>query len=219
MVAKRLVILSLLALLAAIAAHGTLPDPDPGWRVARKGIGNLHSVAWGGGSYVAVGEGGEIWTSPDGLSWSDRTPDAVSRDLRAVLWDGERFVVAGLGASGVEVLTSPDGRAWTPAAAAPFASSPAAFAWNGRVHVAVGPGGQVLVSADAVEWKAQASGVTTDLRGLAWGAGTFVAVGAERTLLTSPDGVQWTSRRVPRASLDLHAITWTGARFVATCVR
>ena len=79
----------------------------------------VDSIAWGGplGSkvFVAVGRNGAttplIWTSPDGITWTPRTPGAgLTGGLRAVVWNGTVFVAAG---STGEIQTSPDGITWT----------------------------------------------------------------------------------------------------------
>ncbi len=52
-----------------------------------------------------------IWSSPDGTTWTPRTPAAGSTTgLNAVVWNGRVFVAVG---DGGEVQTSVDGIAWT----------------------------------------------------------------------------------------------------------
>ncbi len=66
-------------------------------------------MTWGGNQFVAVGEGGAILTSPDGVTWTPR----ASYSLDGVTWGGDQFVAVGLEGT---ILTSPDGVTWTPRA-------------------------------------------------------------------------------------------------------
>lgn len=68
-------------------------------------------VAFGGGTFVAVGTDGTIAASSDGTTWSEQ-PSGTTASLSRVLWDGRQFLVQGRGV----VLTSRDGRSWAPAA-------------------------------------------------------------------------------------------------------
>jgi hypothetical protein len=66
-------------------------------------------VTYGNGTFVAVGEGGTILTSPDGVTWTQRTSGTATplrRDLR------QRHLRGG-GGNGGTILTSPDGVNWT----------------------------------------------------------------------------------------------------------
>jgi len=71
---------------------------------------NLNAVAWDGHAFVAVGEGGLVATSTDGLSWQV-APSATTETLYAILVAGNgRYVSAG--AHGA-LQTSADGVHWT----------------------------------------------------------------------------------------------------------
>lgn len=165
---------------------------------------SLHSVAYGAGLYVAVGDDGAIQTSPDGITWTRRTSGVIDR-LQGVTWGGNQFVAVGGNdghppSQGV-ILTSPDGVTWTQRTSDVTANLHG-VAWGGNQFVAVGWGGTILTSPDGVIWTSRASGGFTDLNDVIWGDSQFVAVGDGGTgggsILTSPDGVIWT----PRASGD-----------------
>ncbi|MGC8967977.1 MAG: hypothetical protein ACP5JV_06590 [Thermus sp.] len=64
---------------------------------------NLYGVAYGNGTFVAVGWDGTILTSPDGVNWTART-SGTSNNLNAVTYGNGTFVVVGLGGT---ILTSP----------------------------------------------------------------------------------------------------------------
>jgi uncharacterized membrane protein len=69
----------------------------------------LFGVTYGNGLFVAVGDGGVILTSPDGVSWTRRA-SGTSEWLRGVTYGNGLFVAVGLGGT---ILTSPDGVSWT----------------------------------------------------------------------------------------------------------
>ncbi len=78
----------------------------------------LRDVAWNGDLYVAVGTGGLILTSSDGLLWKPREAGTTA-DLLAILWDDTQWLSVGTllpsgdrsEATGL-LLLSPDGINW-----------------------------------------------------------------------------------------------------------
>ena len=73
----------------------------------------LMDVAYGSGSFVAVGEEGTILTSADGATWKPQ-PAGTDNTFGAVVYGNGRFVA--VGDSGT-IVTSMDGRSWRPAPA------------------------------------------------------------------------------------------------------
>ena len=71
---------------------------------------NLYSVAFGNGTFVAVGDSGTILTSRDGTNWKRRESKVTGILLAAVAFGNSRFVVGG--ESGT-ILTSTNGVDWT----------------------------------------------------------------------------------------------------------
>ena len=84
-------------------------SPDGGgagttWTQRTSGTGNeLEGVAYGNGRFVAVGNGGTILTSPDGVNWTRRTSGTRSW-LGGVTYGNGTFVA--VGEEGI-ILTSP----------------------------------------------------------------------------------------------------------------
>jgi len=82
--------------------------------------GNLFSVGYGAGKYIAVGRPGQIVSSQDGLNWQKRTSGfevqaSGSTGLMAVCYGQSKFVVFGNRGGndpGVICLTSSDGISW-----------------------------------------------------------------------------------------------------------
>jgi hypothetical protein len=193
----------------------------------------LYGVTWGSGQFVAVGGGGAIVTSPDGITWTPRS-SGTPNTLRGVAWGNGQFVV--VGGSGT-ILTSPDGVAWTPRPSGTGRNLDA-VAWSGSRFMAVGLSpplqggiypGTILGSLDGAAWSSPTgNGSLFDLYGVAWGPGQFTAVGggaaAEPGVLAStgflaesPDGQAWNNLPLlaPAASQGLlRAAAWSGTRLV-----
>jgi photosystem II stability/assembly factor-like uncharacterized protein len=164
-----------------------------GWTVGTALVGattiDLRGVAHGA-VFVAVGTGGAIFSSPDGVAWTPQNSN-VTTPLNAVIYGGSYVVV---GAGGV-ILRSSDAVTWT---------SPTnlktgdlfAVTTPGTVYVAVGANGTIIASSDGgATWNpANSSGVITTqhLYALTYGNGSYVAVGAGGILLTSTDASNWT---------------------------
>lgn len=186
----------------------------------------LHGVVYGGSQYVAVGEG--IFTSPDGVAWTER-PTGVSQALNAVIWTGSRYVAVGNGGT---VLTSTDGASWAlqtvPAALEPVLNG---VAVSGDRYVAVGTQWSaatsnyvelILTSPDGINWTKVAQSYSMALYDVTWSGTKFVAAGTElggmnalAAVLISTDGVTWTKHLVGTLS-TLQEIAWSGSQFLAT---
>lgn len=165
--------------------------------------------------YVSVGNGGSIYTSSDGASWTLRT-SGVTQTLKAVYWNPlgtQKFVAAGyLG----KILTSTNGINWTPRASGVTANLKGIAYGNGK-YVVVGYSGVILTSTDAVTWTQRTSGTTNRLYDVCYAGGLFVAVGTGGTIVTSTDGITWTSRVSGTTNIlhDVTARTHAPALFVA----
>ena len=123
----------------------------------------LGGVAFGHGTFVAVGSAGTVLTSPDGVSWTPRLSN-TSADLESVAWTGALFAAVG---SGGASLTSPDGISWTGHGVG--VSSPLhRISWAGAQFTAVGDGGAIVTSSDGAIWVPRSSGSSKALRDVAW---------------------------------------------------
>ncbi|EPD85974.1 hypothetical protein HMPREF1207_02929 [Paenibacillus sp. HGH0039] len=157
------------------------------WYVRSTGQ-NINSVAYGNGTYVAVGQAGTILTSSDGMSWM--THSSGTRDLLSVIYvDGMYMAV---GAAGT-ILTSSDGVSWMVRTSGTTNDLRRVTYGNGT-YVAVGQVGTILTSSDGENWTSRASGTTQYLFDVSYSNGTYMAVGAVGTILTSSDGASWMSR-------------------------
>ena len=187
---------------------------------------NLISVAFGNGTFVAVGggvtdkngPGGRILTSPDGAKWTEHAGPKFR--VHPVLFGDGRFVAGG---PSYTLLHSTDGTTWTPGGKiaeraathfrmGAFGNGRFMFAGNGRskdkeIHWAVASKDGTVIDSERSD--------LPPVRAMAFGAGRFVAVGPDGLRISSADGDTWEHEaREPKLTLD--HVMWTGAEFFAT---
>jgi DNA-binding MarR family transcriptional regulator/PKD repeat protein len=184
----------------------------------------IKGIAYGGGTWVAVGGQGLAFTSSDGAQWETHAA-AGQGQFRGIAYGevggGRLFVAVGATnfAATQAVHTSPDGATWMAHAITPAVGSvcfpgacwdnglKASFELRAVAHgtpggvgtfVAVGTTGIVFKSTDGSTWVPQATGLIDDLVGIAWGSGRFLAVGngasKEPHIWESLDGASWILR-------------------------
>jgi hypothetical protein len=151
-------------------------------------VNDLYAVGYSGSRIVAVGKGGVITTSTDGISWSSQTKG--SQDLNRVLYGGGKFIAAG---SAGTIYSSSDGITWTLQT-----SGTTNDLWGGAygssLFIAVGSSGTLLTSPDGATWTSRAvPNGSAGINGAAYGTGKFVAAGDNGKIISSSDGVTWTN--------------------------
>jgi len=191
------------------------------WRNPMPFANSLRSICFGAGKFVAVGDGGMIHTSPDGLVWDDgRRP--LTTILRKVIYANGQFVA--VGHEGV-IVSSPDGTLWTSRASNTTNSLHAVAFGNGK-YVACGKDGQLAISNDGVTWLPHSVG-TANLDWITFGSGVFVtespnAAGDLHAVRVSTDGLTWTSAIFPAtpshplAPNEVIEVTFANGMFVAS---
>jgi photosystem II stability/assembly factor-like uncharacterized protein len=147
--------------------------------------------------WVAVGNPGEIQTSPDGTNWTARAADSGFVDpFQAIAHDGSGLWCA-VGESAIQ--TSSDGITWTSrTVAGGFGDVFHGIAYDGSgLWCAVGESGEIQTSPDGITWTAQtaAGGFGNAFFAIAHdGSGLWCAVGELGEIQTSPDGITWTEQ-------------------------
>ena len=156
------------------------------------------------GSFAAVGQGGAIFTSSDGKSWTNQSPPSgFTANLNAVTGYAAnqnnpanpalRWVAVGVGGASVY---STDGSNWYQGV--PYSTN----SLRSITHVAgtffaVGDAGTILSGADGNTWTSHSSGLSSNplpnLNGVTHG-NIYVAVGDSGTIVTSVDGNTWTPK-------------------------
>lgn len=161
--------------------------------------GDFNAIAFGNGVFVAVGTGGEIQTSAQGVTWAQETAaGAFAGDFEAVAFSSTLGLFVAVGTGG-EIQTSPDGSAWTQrTAAGAFAGIFNGVAFGFGKFIAVGTGGEIQSSADGITWAQEtAAGAFAGVFNAVvfnltqTGSNLFVAVGAGGEIQSSADGITW----------------------------
>lgn len=193
-----------------------VPRPDGfEWKIGgAAGTSDLKGIAYGT-VYDVVGNGGALFTSADGITWTAAAGNwaamAGVTNVNDIIFTAAGFVA--VGDAGL-ILFSADNTNWTAGA---YAVPPAAaqnlnaLATNGSRLVTVGNGGAIYYSDNnAATWTAATVPAGTgNLYGVAWATtGNWVAVGAAGTILTSPDGGTWApvTTVAPAITTDLRSV-------------
>ncbi len=144
---------------------------------------------------AAGGPGGYLAVSPDGLTWTNRSINAVGYPQDITFGNGQ-FVMAWQSTSFQGVaLTSPDGLSWTPHPIPGVTNSPDRIAYGAGTFVAVGESAwcALLSSRDGVNWAVRPTAPTNELYDVTFGGGRFVAVGNYGNIFVSTNGETWTT--------------------------
>lgn len=179
-------------------------------------------------TFLAVGSGGTVISSPDGVSWTSQVSGSMA-PLECVTWSASPAagsVAVVVGGDGT-ILSSGNGEDWSVRASG-------TSVWLGGVAsgtvllgkptplatrriVAVGSGGAILTSPNGTTWTSQNSGTSRTLRAVAALDLGFVAVGDHGTILVSSNGTDWRSQSLDHTA-NLYAVTWTGSQLVTVGV-
>ena len=182
------------ACLLGLLLCGKLPavDPEFNWREIHSGEEMLWGITRGNAGLVAVGTGGKILVSADGMTWRP-TESGTSDWLVDVTFAESRYYAVGDNGC---ILVSSDARTWTRNSSVPTRQRLNAIRYLGDflpvTFLAVGEGGTILTSRDGNTWIQVASGTTRWLRGIG-GSSSFgwIVVGQGGTMLASNNGTAW----------------------------
>lgn len=190
-----------------------------------------------GGIYVAVGNGGKIFTTPSITgTWTAVANSPTTQNLYGVSYVNGIYIAVGAGGT---LLTSPDSVTWTLRTTNTnnydlhqVAYGASTYVTDGvSKYVAVGDAGTIISSTDAITWsQRQSTGTTQNLRTICFGPAAqfiaastpvpnsqFIVAGTAGTILLSTSGADtnpssWTaSTTVPSlvGSIDLNSIVPT----------
>jgi predicted RecA/RadA family phage recombinase len=180
------------------------------------------AIVYATGTFVAVGNGGFVMSSSDGITWTNRTaPGGNTNTWRGVAYGNGIFVAVSSDGTN-RVMTSPDGITWTLRTAA------AANSWNSvtygnNLFVAVSSfatGNNVMTSPDGITWTSRTNASDNYWQYVTYGNGLFLAVaysGINSSLvMTSPDGITWTSRTPANSMNNFYSVVYGNGLFVLT---
>lgn len=165
--------------------------------------------------FLAVGTGGAVYSSADGLSWAPApsvsgfggTP--YTGNLSAVHYNGTSYAIAG---ENLTILSSTDGLNWIQRTMGLGDFND--LASKNGTFVVVGDRGLVYTSTNGTQWFSKSSGVLEDLYAVTASDSEFLAVGESGIILTSPNGTTWTSR-ISTVTQDLFEALYFDESFYA----
>lgn len=150
---------------------------------------NLNSVIFGNGRFVAVGEGGSVFTSDDGISWTEQS-SGTTETLNEVTYANSAGFIA-VGDNGT-LLQSANGVSWIQRAVPTIGELNAVGFQNGVIFAAGRD--HILRSTDGVEWVVRFTlpGSNGGLfHSIAEGPLGVLAAGDEGTWQSIDDGKSW----------------------------
>jgi len=169
----------------------TPPDIGASWRLVESGIVNtVRAIADNGAVLVAVGDGGIIYTSTDGNSWTRRREGGPNDGLMDIAWIDSVFVAVGMNGT---LIKSPDGIDWTWIGIEDL-SHLYAIAAGDTLALAVGTAGSVYTSTDGVDWQLNRLSGDINLYDLARLGNLWVAAGDGGRIFRSIDGLNWSQQ-------------------------
>lgn len=186
------------------------------WRNPAPTGNNMLGLTYGNGLFVAVGNGGTILTSADGVNWTQQLapPNA---NLAAVTYGLGMFAAVGIDSSGSSanvILTSADGTSWTQVLGGLGTAGLNAVTFGGGEFVAVGTAGNNLSSSDGIVWTPGSNSITGSAFGVVYANNEFVAVASGGGISTSPSGNSWSSQN-SGTPYGLNAVTYANGVFAA----
>ena len=205
-------------------AFAVVVDPSV-WYERLSGLQHtLNDVVWNGSQFVAVGDGGLILSSSDGITWANQF-SGTTENLNAITWDGAHYFAAGDAAT---ILRSADSSNWGTVHTGlaniwleAIASSGARMVAAGQVF---GPGTSYMLSSmDGLNWTENAALPQngTSIEDIAWSGQLFVAATVVQAfptagrVMVSQDGLTWVDVIISADSVSTFSIVWDGSRFVA----
>ncbi len=191
--------------------HDTLKastsTPGQNWHLQPGSPSNLNGIARFDSLFIALGDHGTIFTSPNGTSWT-RQHAVTSHLLEGITWSGSLYVIVGDNGT---ILTSPDGTTWTSRSSGTTRNLYDVVSAGSR-FIAVGDNGLILTSPNGTSWQLQTENTFPPLYGIYWARSHFVVVN-DSGILTSPNGTSLTQQQFDSQTFD--GITWSNSRFVA----
>lgn len=125
-------------------------------------------------------------TSPDGITWTQRTSGTTTANLYDIIWTGSQFVITG---SHGYIRTSTNGLTWTARSSGTTIYGFKGVAYSGNMHVAVS-NARASTSPDGVTWTFRT--VASLEEDVVWTGSQFASINLYRGIATSPDGINWT---------------------------
>ena len=174
----------------------------------------LNGIAYGNGLFVAVGIYGTIITSPDGITWTQRT-SGTSNHLQGVVYGDGLFVAVGSEYPNESILTSTDGITWTERGTGLTNKGLISVTYGNGLFVIAGDQA-LLTSSDGITWSDRYTQDMSLLSCVGYVNGLFTVGGIRLDTYTSTDGITWTQRFAGTDNgKELHSIAYGNYMYVA----
>jgi hypothetical protein len=200
---------------------GTVTTPIK-W-TSRGGFGTQsNSIAYNGSNlYVAVGSGGTIQTSPDGITWTSRTSNTANVLTKVAFGNG---IWVAVGYSGT-LVSSTDGTTWTVRTSNMGVNDIYGLAFGNGIFVGVGTGGGttntggIIYSTDGITWTRKSQSLTVGSTYLCavWNGNNWIVGGGFSTnnhLYASTPSGTWTVGNSNNGSRDINFLFYDGTRTI-----
>jgi photosystem II stability/assembly factor-like uncharacterized protein len=183
--------------------------------VNNAGSQHLYGIAYGGNTFVAVGDEGKTAYSADGVTWAAGADIPYAIMASGIAYDNGTFVA--VGGNGVLAYSTDGGETWTAATSSSLTEGLRGIAYGGDKFVAVGNNGTAAYSRDGNQpWEAANTAALNDsfIMDIAYGGDKFVAVDSSGTAAYSYGGTSWAAAQTGLISA-LYGIAYGGDKFVA----
>ncbi len=158
-------------------------------------------------TFVAVGTGGIILSSQDGINWESAS---ISSDyFNGITFADNKYVV--VGNSGA-VYTSSNASNWISQVSG-TAQELFEVAYGNSLFVSVGCNGTIITSPTGVNWSSQTGINSCDIYGITYGNGLYVATGLDGYIQTSSDAISWTEQNSLTGE-ELTAVNYGGGKYI-----
>ncbi len=183
-------------------------------------INNWTSLIWADtlNLFIAVansGTGNRVMTSPDGITWTNRT-SAADNNWNSLAWGNNILVSVSNSGTTNRVMTSTNGITWT------IRTTPNSNDWNAVTYgnglfVAVsstGTGNRVMTSPDGINWTVRTSAADNSWQSIIYANNLFIAgsnSGTNNRIMTSPDGITWTIQDTTNVNLNFKCFAYSSS--------
>ncbi|MDH5693668.1 MAG: hypothetical protein OEZ47_11240 [Gammaproteobacteria bacterium] len=167
-----------------------------------------NDVAYGASIYVLVGGSGEIYSSTDTVTWTDRTPATSTIYLKSVEFLNGKFIA--VGQTG-KVFTSIDGVSWSEITTG-ITANIREVAYGNGVYVFSGVNGKIYTSSDLTTFTEQTGTFPTYTVGF---NGSYFFGFNLSYFVTSTDGVTWTSSVRTYGGSHIYGVATVDNRIIA----
>ena len=168
----------------------------------------LYNIIFANNGFVAVGNAGTIFTSPNEFSWAQKTSNTTN-NLGGVAYGKGIYVAVDFTYIPAKIFSSTNTDTWELKFNSPKWLSSVVFGNDQFVAV----GGNIFNSTDGVAWNEISPVILGNFSGLGFFNNTFIAVGD--VIYTSTNGTEWTSAFLPSESVHFRGIAYGNGTYVA----